>query len=112
MLRVLMARQSMTSLWLIQAGWRRYADFWKAGDDIVHLTMMMLTNFGVKMGTGDETIINADSNDTLLDGEAGSDWLAFTQQSTGVLQARRRTQLTQATPKILKIFMAQTTTTH
>ena len=89
---------------MVDTGWVATIDV-GAGDDIVHIKDDDAAD-SVKMGTGDDFLIINDSNDTLLDGEAGSDWLA-SEQSTGVLQARRRTQLTQATPKILKICLAR-----
>ena len=93
---------------MVDTGWVATIDV-GAGDDIVHT---IDAADSVKMGTGDDfLIINADSNDTLwMARPAQTGWLS--EQSTGVLQARRRTQLTQATPKILKICLAQTTTTH
>ena len=86
---------------MVDTGWVATIDV-GAGDDIVHMKDDDAAD-SVKMGIGDDfLIINADSNDTLLMARrVRIGWLS--EPSTGVLQARRRTQLTQVMPRILKI---------
>ena len=75
---------------MVDTGWVATIDV-GAGDDIVHIKDDDAAD-SVKMGTGDDfLIINADSNDTLLDGEAGSDWLAFRTVNWGASSAKTYT---------------------
>ena len=75
---------------MVDTGWVATIDV-GAGDDIVHMKDDDAAD-SVKMGIGDDfLIINADSNDTLLDGEAGSDWLAFRTVNWGASSAKTYT---------------------
>ena len=62
---------------MIDAGWKIFNIDLKEGDDVLHVKDADTPDI-IAMGVGDDfLIINSETNDTVLNGGNGSDWIAF-----------------------------------